>query len=316
MQNNFKTAGDLIDSSTRILLAMHERMDGDDGGSVLALMHHLEKMGKDVVCVIKKGVPPYLKFLPGSEKIKDDLKEENFDLIITCGCSSLDRTGMEKISKLNLPIINFDHHPDNTNFGAVNLVDPEKSSVAELVFDFFKFCKWPISKEIATCLLAGIIADTGSFMHSNTKPDTLKTAADLMEKGALIDKITKQIYKNKSHKILRAWGKAIENIYYDEKNKIIYSVMTEKDLDAIGELPGSAFEGFISNLNSVPEAKFALFIRQDGQVIKASLRSETYKNTDVAEIAKLFGGGGHKLAAGFSLVGKLFKDDIGKWKAI
>jgi bifunctional oligoribonuclease and PAP phosphatase NrnA len=316
MQGSFKKTKDLINASNRILLTMHERMDGDDGGSVLALMHHLKKNGKNVTCVIKKGVPPYLKFLPGSEKIKEHLNGGDYDLIIACGCSSLSRSGIEKISEINSAIINFDHHPDNSNFGTINLVDPQKSSVAELVYDLFKFCHWPISKEIATCLLAGIVADTGSFMHSNTKPDTLKTAAGLMEKGALIDKITKQIYKNKNHNTLRAWGKAIENIYYDEKNKIIYSVITETDLKEIGELPNSAFEGFVSALNSVPEAKFALFIRQDGQIIKASLRSETYKNTDVAEIAKLFGGGGHKLAAGFSLFGKLFKDEFGKWKAV
>ena len=74
-----------------------------------------------------------------------------------------------------LSIINFDHHPDNTGFGTVNVVDPKKSSVAELVYDFFNFNGWDISKDVATCLLTGIITDTGGFMHSNTQGSTLKS---------------------------------------------------------------------------------------------------------------------------------------------
>ena len=90
--------------------------------------------------------------------------------------------------------------------------------------------------------------------------------------------------------------------------------MTESDLTEFKNLPQSAFEGLAETLNTVPEAKFAMFLRQDGNVIKGSLRSDEYKNTDVALIAKNFGGGGHKLAAGFSVAGKLVKEKSGEWK--
>ncbi len=319
MIQDFKKALDLITSSERILLTMHERMDGDDGGSVLALLHQLEKMGKNVEAAIKKGVPKSLSFLPGSHKITDDIIHENYDLVITCGCSLIERTGSEKIKNLTAQenvtkTINIDHHPDNKNFGHVNLVDPSKSSVAELVYDFFIYNKWPISKEVAACLLTGIITDTGSFMHSNTQSSTLNTAAELIRKGARINKIINHTYKSKGYNILKAWGKAIENFYFDKKTKIIYSVMTESDLTEFKNLPQSAFEGLAETLNTVPEAKFAMFLRQDGNVIKGSLRSDEYKNTDVALIAKNFGGGGHKLAAGFSVAGKLVKEKSGEWK--
>ena len=120
-------------------------------------------------------------------------------------------------------------------------MDAKKSSVAELVYDFFIFNNWPINKDTATCLLTGIITDTGGFMHSNTQSSTLKAAAELMRKGAQTHKIIKHTYKSKSPQILKAWGKALENSYYDDKNKIIYSVMTEKDLAEFKSLPQARF---------------------------------------------------------------------------
>jgi len=316
MQENFDKAKQLIDASNNILLTMHERMDGDDGGSVLALANHLEKQGKNVTCAIKQGVPPALKFLPGSHKILDDIDHENFDLLITFGCSNLRRIGSLKIENLKLKIINIDHHPDNENFGDLNIVDPKKSSVAELVYDFFVHHNWHIDKDIATCLLTGIITDTGSFQHSNTESSTLKAAGELMKKGALAGSIIEETYKNKDIKTLKAWGRALSDLHYDPKRKIIYSVITQTDLTELGQLPQSAFEGMAETLNTYPEAKFAMFLRQEGDIIKGSLRTDPFKHSDVSAIAKIFGGGGHKMAAGFSVAGKLVRDEAGKWRVV
>ncbi len=326
MEHHFQQATELIKSSSTILLTMHERMDGDDGGALLAMGAQLESMEKNVSYAIKKGVPPNLAFLPGANKIADDIMTQDFDLLITFGCSSLDRTGNPNISNLpakggsasggKIKILNIDHHPDNSQFGHVNVVDHKKSSVAELVYDFFTFNSWPITKDIATCLLTGIITDTGSFMHANTQSSTLKVAGQLMRKGARANKISQYAYKNKSPQILKAWGKALKNSFYDPKHKIIYSVMTKDDLAEFSTLPQAAFEGFVETLNTLPEAKFAMFLRQDGEVIKGSLRSDTFKNIDVSKIAQIFGGGGHKLAAGFAVAGKLTRDEAGMWRVI
>lgn len=316
MEQNFKKAKELIEKSNRVLLTMHERMDGDDGGSVLALADILKKSDKRTVCVIKGGVPPTLKFLPGSRDIKENFTKDNFDLLIMCGCSDKQRCGISEIINLPVSVLNIDHHPDNAMFGLVNLVDSKKSSVAELVFDFFKFCKWELDKNSATCLLTGIITDTGSFMHSNTSQSALQAAAELMRKGAQTADIVRHAYKNKTLQVLKAWGKAIENSYYDAQHKILYSIVTEQDLKELGELPQATFEGFVETLNTVPEAKFVLFLRQDGNIIKGSLRSDLFKNVDVSKIAQLLGGGGHKLAAAFSVIGKLERDPAGKWKVI
>ncbi len=287
----------------------------------MAMAIQLKKLGKNIACSIKKGVPPSLAFLPESRLIMDDIETDSFDLLITFGCSSLKRTGSTNIQNLKttnpkLKTLNIDHHPDNENFGDVNVVDSEKSSVAELVYELFKFYKWPVDKNIATCLLTGIITDTGRFMHSNTQGSTLKTAAELMEKGALTNQIIKHAYKNKQTSGFKAWAKALKNARFDKKNKMVISVISEEDQKELGNLPGGVFDGVVETLNTIPEAKFSLFIRQDGEVIKGSLRSDTYKNTDVQKIAKLFGGGGHKLASAFTIPGKLVKDKTGEWKIV
>ena len=319
MEQDFLKAKELIKNADRILLTMHERMDGDDGGAVLGMALGLQSLGKKTTQAIKRGVPPQLAFLPGSETVIDEITpNDSFDLAIIFGCATKDRTGSQAIMNLSCRALNIDHHPDNAFFGDVNIVDQTKSSVAELVYDFFVWNNWAITRDIATCLLTGIITDTGSFKHSNTKSSTLQAAAELMRKGSLTDKIIAQTFKNKSPLILKAWGKAMENSYYDEQQKIIYSIITDTDLEELGSLPQATFEGFVETLNAMPDAKFAMFLRQDGNLIKGSLRSGDRfpKNIDVSKIAQLFGGGGHKQAAGFAVTGKLMKDEKGKWKVV
>ncbi len=312
----FDEAKKLIDESHNILLTMHERMDGDDGGALLALGEFLEKLGKQVTMTIKQGVPPSLQFLPSSHKITDDITTTEFDLLITFGCSNLERTGNPKILNLKSRILNIDHHPDNKNFGDINLVDAQKSSVAELVYNFFTYHQIPINKPMATCLLTGIVTDTGCFMHSNTQSSTLKSASELMSKGANLTAIIDNTFKNKNPSTLLAWGKALSNLNYDPDKKIIYSIITQTEIENLNELPSNAFEGLTETLNTFPEAKFAMLLRQEGGIIKGSLRTDPHKHTDVNKIARLFGGGGHKMASGFSVVGQLVKTTAGKWSIV
>lgn len=316
MHPQFAPAKQLIDKSQRILFTTHERTDGDDLGSVLALANHLQKQGKDITLAIKGGVPTQLQYLPLQEWVQEELPHTDFDLLIISGCSHLARCGIETIINSKLPILNIDHHPDNTNYGHLNVVQADKSSVAELVYDFFQYANWPITPGIATCLLTGVFTDTGSFMHSNTQQSTLDAAADLMRKGARTATVARHTYKGKSIEGLRAWGKALENAYYDPEQKIIYSIITEEELQELGNPPLDSFEGLVETLNKVPEAKFALFLKQEGNTIKGSLRSDPHKGMDVKKIAHLFGGGGHTWASGFSVAGKLVRDEQGKWQVV
>lgn len=309
MTNNFSGAKKIIDDAQSILLTTHERTDGDDLGTVLAFAAALKKQGKTVSVVILGGVPKQLRFLPGSELVSELLPTENFDLLFVSGCGHRGRIGHEQIIGLRIPTLNFDHHPDNTNFGTVNVVDAGKAAVAELAYDFFRYAGWPITQAEATCLLTGMFTDTGSFMHSNTTPHVLSAAADLLRRGAHVARVAKNTYKGKNPDTLRAWSRAFTNTNFNERNTLIYSVINEDDLRELHSPHPSVFEGFVETINQVPEASFALFLKQDGEEIKGSLRSDPHKNINVADIAHTLGGGGHKWAAGFSFPGKLIREN-------
>lgn len=305
-ENEFKKTLDLLFNSSKIVLTTHEGTDGDDLGSLLAILHTLKTNGKEVKAKILGGVPSNLLFLPGSELVEDKIDDLDFDLLVTFGCNKIERTGIELLQKFMGTIVNIDHHPDNTNFGTINIVDPATSSVAELVYNFLTALNQDINKEIATCLLTGIFTDTGGFKHANTTAHTLEVAASLLKKGARIDKIAQQTMNRKRPSTVKAYAKGLENTRLDTDQKLVFSALTEDDLKEIGA-SDEDLEGFVELLNHIPQARFALLLRQDGDAVKGSLRSETHKDVDVSKIAKSFGGGGHKLASGFKVKGKLVR---------
>ncbi|MDP4001397.1 MAG: bifunctional oligoribonuclease/PAP phosphatase NrnA [bacterium] len=308
----FSKAWELINSSQNIFLTTHEGTDGDDLGSLLAMCLGLKDMGKQVTSAVKGGVPKSLSFLPGTETVDDKIYEKKYDLIITFGCSRISRIGFDSRAFEGVPLINFDHHPDNTEFGTVNVVDPKISSVAELVYLFINQFNLPVTKDVATSLLTGIFTDTGGFKHSNTSASTLEVAAALLRKGARIDRIAYQTMGKKRPSTIKAWSKGLEHTRLDPDKQMVFSVLTEDDLKEIGATDED-LDGFVELINNIPEARFALLLRQDGDTIKGSLRSELHKQVDVSQIAKNFGGGGHKLASGFKIKGRLVKSG-NAWK--
>ncbi|GAC1412861.1 MAG: bifunctional oligoribonuclease/PAP phosphatase NrnA [Candidatus Doudnabacteria bacterium] len=320
MTNNkesFERAKNFIENKQNFILCSHARTDGDDGGSMLALASVLQSMGKTTACLAIGGVPQSLQFLPKQKEIMEDLPQQAeapfYDGIILFGCNVKKRTGLDKLISSKLPFLNIDHHHDNTLYAEVNMVDESKSSVAELVFDFIKFLGSPISPDIAKCLLTGIFTDTGSFMHANTQASTLQAAGELMKYGARVDRIHEFTYQNKDIRGLKAWSKALENTRLAKNNEIAVSVLTQEDLDQLGEIPSDTFGGLVETLNKIPGTRFAMFLRQDGDRVKGSIRSEENKGMDVSFLAHLLGGGGHKLAAGFELPGKLKRNGDGSW---
>ncbi|MBX4188212.1 MAG: bifunctional oligoribonuclease/PAP phosphatase NrnA [Candidatus Doudnabacteria bacterium] len=318
MKNNniaFKQAWQVISSSRKIFMTTHARTDGDDLGSLLALKLVLEKMGKELYCIIDGGVPHYLEFLPGSSQVKEEFENRDYDLVITFGCNNIERTEFNELKNIKAKKLNFDHHPDNKMFGDVNVVDENTAAVAELIYYFLKSnSEVVIDRDIATCLLTGIFTDTGGFKHSNTSSSVYQAAGELLKKGVRIDKIAKETYGNKRPQTLRAWARALENARYDVEKKMIFSVMTEGDMAEL-QAEGEDLAGFVEVLNHIPQAKFALMLRQDGDEVKGSLRSDPHKQTDVSQIAKFFGGGGHKYASGFKIKGKLIHGEKG-WKIV
>lgn len=301
---NFKKALELIQRSQRIFLTTHVGDDGDDLGAMQAIYQYLKQSGKDAVMGLEGGVPNNLLFMPLVAEIGPPFKNTNTDLLITFGCNRIERTGQPLLQNFKGPMINFDHHPDNTNFGTVNVVDPQMAAVAQLAYYFLQYVEAEIDQKIATCLLTGIFTDTGGFKHANTTAEVFEVAAELLKRGARIDRIAFETFGKKRPQALKAWAKGLENTRYDAEKRMVFSVLTENDLKEIGATDED-LNGFTELLNNLPQAKFALLLRQDGDVVRGSLRSEPHKKVDVSKIAKSFGGGGHKLAAGFKVKGRL-----------
>jgi bifunctional oligoribonuclease and PAP phosphatase NrnA len=312
---DFKKAWQAIGQARVIFMTTHEYTDGDDLGSLLALRLVLERMGKETHVIVKRGLPHVLKFLPGSALVKGEFEAREYDLIVTFGCNIIDRPGFPALKNLPARKLNFDHHPDNRMFGDVNVVDPDTAAVAELVYYFLKSNpEVLIDKEVATCLLTGIFTDTGGFKHSNTSAGAFEVAAELLKKGARIDRIAHETFGNKRPQALRAWARALENARFDPEKQMAFSVMTDEDMAEV-QANDDDLSGFAETLNHIPQAKFSLLLRQAGNTVKGSLRSDPHKGTDVSVMAKFFGGGGHKYASGFKVDGKLVRTGKG-WQII
>jgi len=314
----FKIFHYILKKSSAILLVAHSNPDGDTVGSVLALKKYLESVNKKIDIACFDPLPDYLQLLTNDKNVfvhPDLLDLNKYDSVIAC--DSVER-GFQKIKPLLQPkqvTVVIDHHPDITLKADLNIIDPKISSVCEIIYNYLTFTNTFISPTIATFLLLGIMTDTGNLQHSNTSALTMKAASDLILKGASLSKINREVFSNKNISTLKLWGSAFEKARIVDKNKMIFTVLTQKDLEdckATKEDIGQV----ASILNTVPGTSFSLVLsQQKNGIIKGSLRSEDYKGIDVSAIAHLLGGGGHRLASGFELQGEILETENG-WKVI
>ncbi|EKE18711.1 MAG: hypothetical protein ACD_9C00256G0001, partial [uncultured bacterium] len=161
----------------------------------------------------------------------------------------------------------------------------------------------------------GILSDTGNFQHANTSSRVMEISSDLMKKGASVSKIIEATFANKKLSTLKLWGRAFEKAKINPLNGLITTVLTEADIEECNASTEDIGQ-VASILNTVPGTKFSLVLSQrDKGIIKGSLRSEEYKGVDVSQIAHQFGGGGHKLASGFEVKGKIIETESG-WEIV
>ena len=299
-----------IKNYQKFLLMIHEDPDGDTLAGTVAMYIVLKSLGKEAWMVCKDPIPKPFLFLKETSKIKKDILFGDFEVIIIIDCGDLRRTGfaerLKKFSRIHRNLINIDHHPKNDLWKIANLnfVDQKVSSASELVWQIIQKLEVKIDREIATAILMGIYTDTGGFKHSNTSPETLKVASELLNNGARLKEITRNVALNKSIASLRLWGVALSRLHKNQHLQIVSSVITKKDL---ADCQATYFDlaGVVNLMNTIPDSKAAIlfFETPEGQ-IRASLRTEK-DNVDVSQIAKLFGGGGHKKAAGFTIAADL-----------
>ena len=305
----------LIKSSNNILILTHKNPDGDAIGSVLGLAQGLDYLGnKNIECFSKSEVPEVFKFLSGVSDIKNKTSPKHYDLVVLLDCAFFARTGIDNINEIassyeNLLVV--DHHPKSkTEQDCISIIDETASSTAILIYNLLKEMRIRITKNISDCLLTGIFTDTGGFQHSNTDPQSLETAAELMRKGSRIDKIAKNIFNGKNVPAIKLWGKALSRIQTDQNTKMAVSYISKDDIEECGAKEEDA-SGLVSIINTVSDAKFSLLLTESkNRKIKGSLRSEDYHNIDVSEIARSLGGGGHRLASGFEVEGENVENSV------
>lgn len=306
-----------IKRAEKIVILTHESPDGDAIGSSLGIKLMLEKLGKkpDVI------IPEYARcfnFLSSIEEIKTNSSVEKYDLAISVDCANFKRLmGSEHFEKAKRTIV-IDHHGSNNMYGDLNYVNPVTPACCEILVDIAKYWDISISKEIGTCLMTGIITDTGGFRYMGVTADTFEDAADLLRIGVDIPTIYKKTMGTKTKANFELTKRIIDRMELLEDGKVAFSYMNTKDELEVEAEPGD-HEGLVNIGKDIEGVLVSIFIRQkeDEQAYKVSLRSEDGIN--VSDICLLFGGGGHARAAGALIQGtkdqvkeKLMKE-IKKW---
>ncbi len=300
MAKDWEALVNCIKKNHNFILAAHEHPDGDALGGVLALKLILEKIGKKVAGVIDpKAIPFKYGFLPGVKSLKSNVETQDKFIFIALECGTKKRLGgaQDLIDKA-LVVINIDHHLDNENFGDINVVDPESAAVCALIFYLAERLEINLDYAIALCLYVGIVTDTGRFQYSNTTPQILQIAKELLTYGLDPYQIYREIFENQTLNSLRLFSLVINRVEFDEDTKVISSYLNQEDFKKV-KVEYHETENYIDFLRAIKDVEVAVFLKEVSRgIFRVGLRSTGRVN--VGEIAYSFQGGGHSLAAGFT----------------
>ncbi len=282
--------------------------DGDTLGSMLAIKFAFTKACPHIQridCVISGKMPDTYRFLPGIQEV---LRMETattllsqYDMAISVDCGSADRLGLARpIFEGAKVSVNIDHHVSNDRFGTLNVVEPTAAASAEVAFHIFKAMAIPLDASIATCLYTGIVTDTGGFKYSNTTVRVMETAASLIAAGADPEYIFKQLYEEQPLCQVMLHADAMLRTQFNADKTIGWTVVTRELLKQHGALD-EHLDGMVETIRRVDTVLVAVVFKETEQGnTKISIRSDSH-DIDVAAVMGLFGGGGHKMAAGCTM---------------
>jgi phosphoesterase RecJ-like protein len=291
-----------IQAAKNVLVTSHVRPDGDAIGSSLALALALCDAGKKVQVVLPDGVPVNFKQLPGVDLVRSK-GVGRFDLIISVDCSDLKRIG-NALDGYHLPDISIDHHLTGEAFGTLNLIEPEAVATASVLTRHMREWGLEITAPIAANLITGLITDTLGFRTSNTSPESLHQAADLLDLGVDMSTLYYRSLVRRTFVEAKYWGAGLTSL--ERSNGIIWATLTLADRRASG-YEGKDDADLINIVSSIDDAEIAImFVEQSTKKTKISWRS-LKSDIDVSKIALQFNGGGHRAAAGAELSGNLIK---------
>ena len=291
-----------IKKANSIVLLAHENPDGDAVGSCLAMELALESMGKKVDLIMPE-YPKEFEFLPGANEILKESTVESYDLAIALDCAS---------TKLMYSFINYfdnakvkvviDHHGMNSMYGDFNYVDQEAPACSQLLFVLLNYFNIKITKDIATCLAAGIITDTNGFRNDSVTSETFRISAELCDIGINMSKIYQKVFCDKSRTRFETQKLAQNRIEFLEGGKVAYTYISKEDEEKLGSKNGD-YDGIVNIGLNVEGVEVSMFIRDTPRGARCSLRAKDYVN--VAEVALMFGGGGHIKAAACTIQGTI-----------
>lgn len=291
-----------INKAEKIVIITHENPDGDAIGSSLAMKLALKQLGKEADVIIPE-FPSVFKFLPGIDEVKKESEIEKYDLAIALDCASPKLlNGFAKYFDNAKVKVVIDHHSSNTMFADYNYVDQDAPACAQLLLVCLSYFNIEVTKEIGTCILAGIITDTGGFRYDGVTADTFRFVSDLCDKGIKVSKVYQQVFASKTRAKFELHKIALDRLEFLEDGKVTFTYITKADEEKVNAQNGD-YDGIVENGRDVEGVEVSVFLRETEKGIKVSLRSKNYVN--VSEVAMMFGGGGHIRAAGCTIQGSI-----------
>ena len=283
-----------IESANSITILSHLNPDADTLGTALGIYALLSKDKSRKVEVVNAStaLPLHLDFLPNFKKIKHHMDYRD-SLILSCDCGSVDRLGFDLEGR---DIINIDHHQSNTRYGSINVIIAEYASASQVAFALFKDL-YSVEADAATCFYTALLSDTRYFTTNSVNEEVFNVAKNLVEAGALPDDIAYHFTQRRPLSALRLLEKALASLSLYHEAKIATLMVTKKEIAETGATVPD-MEGIVDYGRSLVTVEIALFAMELDDGIRISLRSE---KVDVSKVAMAFGGGGHKVAAGFIL---------------
>lgn len=289
-----------IKSAKSVLIGSHLNPDGDALGCAVGLSLYLDSIGVKNEVVNHDKIPKNLEFLPGVDRVRKVPVQGPHDLVIMLDLESIDRLGSISEYFREAPrLIVVDHHIPVHSPGDLRIVDTKAPATAVIITRILHELQADFTPEIATCLLTGIVTDTGSFRFRNTTPEAMHLAALLLEHGGDLNLIAEEIFRKRPMAAIRLLGVTLSKMKTDCGDRLAWSVLTQEDFLKCGATEEDT-EEFVNELLTGTTVRIAALLREGKPgKIRVSLRSRgTY---DVTTVAREFGGGGHKNAAGCSL---------------
>lgn len=287
-----------INKAKDIVILTHENPDGDAIGSALAMYLTLKKINKQVDVIIPE-FPKNFEFLPGAQEVKREGKENVYDLAISVDVTGIKRlNGFGKYFENAKAKIQIDHHEVNDMFADYNFVNPTSPACAQILILVIEQLGVEIDKQIGTCLLTGIITDTGGFKYEGVSAETFEFASWLLAKGVNVSDIYKRVLQMKTRANFELRKLIMERMEFLCDNKVTYTYITLEDEKKVNAMPGDT-EGLVEVGRDVEGVEVSILIRERNEGYKVSLRSNNYVN--VSDVAVPFNGGGHSKAAGCSM---------------